>query len=355
MGGVEIYTKNLADALNREGHSVSIITSLSHPDLPPQENLDGVSVHRLPFFEALSSRNIEKIAEVRANVAAIKARTKPDIVQVNFTDASPFFHLTTRREGERSILVCHSPLDDLSEGISLTRQLSRECSSCIAISEFMAAHLSQRLPDAAQKLEIIRNGADDKLFASSLRESPKANEFVFVGRFVEEKGADIILQAMSLLKREGKTISLKLIGAGPHRSALDAAVERFVLADQVEFVGRLAQTDLAKSIRHAAAVIMPSLFREPAPLVAVEVSMAGVPIIGSRIGGIPDVVEDGKTGLLFEPGNAVELAEKIKKLVEMPNLAAEMGKAAQQRAKQFYSLSSMTKSYIELYRRILSV
>lgn len=353
LGGVEIYTRNLARALVEDGHSVSVITSLSHPELPARERIEGVSVHRLPFFQVLSSRNIESIAALRAQVAAAKNEANADIVQVNFTDASPFFHLRTRRPKERSILVFHSPLDSVSDGMALANQLVRESHACIAISEFMQAHLSKKLIAAAGKLELIRNGADAELFGARAPEPSTEPVFLFAGRLVDDKGADIILRALHLLKQEGRMVRLKLVGAGPQQSALEEMAREFGLIGQVEFAGRLSQTDLARSIRQAVAVIMPSRFQEPAPLVAVEVSMAGVPIIGARIGGIPDVVEDGKTGLLFEPEDAADLAQKIKSVMDTPDLAERMGNAARRRAKERYSLTGMIDQYMRLYRRVL--
>lgn len=145
----------------------------------------------------------------------------------------------------------------------------------------------------------------------------------YLGRLSDEKGIQTLIDAVSGLE----AIQLKIIGDGPLKEALMSEVKIRKL-DNVRFTGFLSGDKLKDEIRRSLFVVIPSEWYENNPRSIVEAFVLGKPVIGARIGGIPELISDGETGLLFEAGNAAELREKIKWLVNNRPLIRDMGKAA---------------------------
>jgi len=169
--------------------------------------------------------------------------------------------------------------------------------------------------------------------------------FAFVGRVSPEKGIDTLLAAAEHTKL-------------PVRFAGDYSL----MADTVEtapantiFMGFVKRGDLDFFYRGARCLILPSTCFEVNPLVVCEAMSYGLPVIASRIGGIPELVEDGKTGLLFEPGNPKELSSKMKLLWESPDLCKQMGQAGREKVVREYKEDVYYKGLIAIYRKALQI
>jgi glycosyltransferase involved in cell wall biosynthesis len=156
--------------------------------------------------------------------------------------------------------------------------------------------------------------------------SPQYNwqqrSIVYFGRLSPEKGLSTLLEAV-----KGLNVQLKVIGDGPIRQELEkkAVVERI---NNVLFVGYKSGKELQKEIQNAMAAVTPSQWYENNPRTVIESFALGKPVIGARIGGIPELVKDGKTGYIFESGSVNELRSKINLLIEDPDKAIKMGRAA---------------------------
>ena len=142
------------------------------------------------------------------------------------------------------------------------------------------------------------------------------------------KGVDVLLEAAARLPQ----IPFRLAGDGPALETLRAAARQCDIHQS-----RLAPLKWRPFIRLARFLVVPSKWFEGCPLVVSEAMSHGLPVIASRIGGLPEFVEDGVTGLLFEPGNAVELADKIRTLWEDPGFVRAMGRAGRQKAEREYN------------------
>ncbi len=151
------------------------------------------------------------------------------------------------------------------------------------------------------KLVYIPNFVDLNLARAPLRNS---DYFLYAGRLSEEKGLVTLIEAVAASKQR-----LLIAGSGPLEQQLKQLVAK--LQADVEFVGHLQADHLHRTINGATALVLPSQWYENAPLSILEAYILGVPVIGSRIGGIPELVRVGETGLLAEPGNVQDLAEKI--------------------------------------------
>jgi len=176
--------------------------------------------------------------------------------------------------------------------------------------------------------------------------------FAFIGRMVTEKGIRVLLEAAANLKREGWCFRLRLIGGGPERSPMEVFAVKIGLNSWVEWCGPLSGQPLQSALRDVAAVVMPSIWEEAAPLMVLEQMMAGRLLIVSDQGGQAEEV--GDTGLRFTPGDALSLAERMQEVLRQPETAKELGAMARARALQLYTQDGMVRGHLKLYRKLIN-
>ncbi len=170
--------------------------------------------------------------------------------------------------------------------------------------------------------------------------------YVFAGRLSREKGLRTLLEAASMVPE----VKLMVLGEGPLEAELKS---RFGSEPWVEFRGYLGGAELRDTLSHAAFSVVPSEWYENLPLTVMESFALGVPVIASRMGGLPEMVRGGETGLLFDPGNAEDLASAIAWLAGHPDECMEMGRRAREFAEREYSPESHYPRLIEAYKRVL--
>lgn len=168
----------------------------------------------------------------------------------------------------------------------------------------------------------------------------------FSGRMRPEKGVDVLLDAAARLPH----VPLRLAGDGPALDTLTAAAP-----SNATFMNRLGAAEMATFYQGSRFLVVPSKWFEGCPLVVSEAMSHRLPVIASRIGGLPEFVEDGVTGLLFEPGNAAELAEKIRTLWENPDLCARLGHAGRRKAEREYNEEAYYRNLIAIYDKAIEL
>jgi glycosyltransferase involved in cell wall biosynthesis len=169
--------------------------------------------------------------------------------------------------------------------------------------------------------------------------------FAFQGRLVTTKGVLILLEAATLLHKEGREFHLKIVGDGPELNSMKT--QAAPLNGRVEFLGHVADHGLDEVFSDVAAVVMPSLAGEVFGLVAAENMFRGKLLIVSNIGALAEVV--GDTGLVFPTGDAAALALCMRRVLDDPSLAASLGSAARLRAMQMFNRDNMIESHVALY------
>ena len=188
-------------------------------------------------------------------------------------------------------------------------------------------------------------------FVNAAEHEPSYQEGIyalFVGRLSSEKGILTLLKAANKLD-----VPVKIVGDGPLRAEYESFVRNNSMF-HVTFEGYKSGDNLKRLYRNAAFVVIPSECYENAPMTILEAYSYGKSVIGSRIGGIPEMIEQGRTGLLFEPGNVDELVECIHALFSNKPLASEMGRAARGKAEREFSAEVHYKQLMEVYTRICS-
>ncbi|MBI4680352.1 MAG: glycosyltransferase family 4 protein [Nitrospirae bacterium] len=174
------------------------------------------------------------------------------------------------------------------------------------------------------------------------------NYVIYVGGLLEDKGLLTLLDAAKLLYRAGEKIEIKLSGDGPSRGQLHEKA-RAEKIDNVKFLGYIKYEDLCREIKNSLAVILPAENYENNPISIIEAFALGKPVIGSRLGGIPELVVDNERGLTFEPGNPQDLSSKIKYLLNNSDKAVEWGANARKYIEHELSSDRHYEKLMEIY------
>ena len=194
-----------------------------------------------------------------------------------------------------------------------------------------------------RKLVHIPNFVDVEAYAPA---PTRQDHIVYFGRLSLEKGVDTLIDAV----RELPGATLYITGEGPQRAELEALAEG---ADNVKFVGHVEQRVLRELVGGAMFVVIPSLCYENAPMSVYEAFALGVAVVGSRIGGIPELIKDGETGLLFHPGDSEDLRDKIQSMLADKPRAIAMGAKARQRAGNEFGAARHYDAVMRVYRGLL--
>jgi len=173
---------------------------------------------------------------------------------------------------------------------------------------------------------------------------PTGKGAVFVGRLSPEKGVDTLLKAWETLPG----LPLTILGDGPLRADVERAVAR---SSHVRFLGHVSSQECFEAIRQSALLVMASRWYEGFPRVIVEAFALGRPVVAPRLGSMADLVREGVTGLLYEPGSHLDLARAARHVADRPSLGAEMSRAARSEYESAYAPESNASQLLDIYRQ----
>jgi glycosyltransferase involved in cell wall biosynthesis len=188
------------------------------------------------------------------------------------------------------------------------------------------------------QISVVPNPASVKEFAADQTEG---NYVAFAGRISPEKGIDTLLAAAAQMP----DVPFKVAGDGDAIWELKAKAP-----SNVAFVGRLSGDELSEFYDRSRMVVVPSLWFEQFPMVVLEAMGRALPVIGSRIGGLPEIIEEGITGSIFEPGNSADLLRQLRRLWEDPQLCRRMGLAGREKVQQEYTEDIYLRNLIAVYQ-----
>jgi len=200
---------------------------------------------------------------------------------------------------------------------------------------------------ARRKLTVIRNGIDISRFA--YLGPTLGGPVVMVGRLVPAKGVDTLLRAVASVVRRQPEFRLEVAGDGEARPGLKSLAGELGLGAHVRFLGNVQ--DVPALLARASALVLPSL-SEGISLTLLEAMARGLPVVATRVGGNPEVVEDGVTGQLVPARDPDSLAQALLALWPGSERTREMGRAGRQRVEQLFDIKRMVADYEDLYLRL---
>lgn len=334
-GGAEVHLHRIFGILASQGHSVKLLTT-AFAGAPSSEIVDGIEVER--FGNDLTYQFL-----VLGRVRRADREFRPDII-VEDINKLPFY----------SALVSSTPKFLLFHHL-WGRSIFREASFPIAFPvwlheqamRFFYSHLPasavspstidelRELGFPSERLHLVYNGTEQDWFAQDpIPPSDKPDQLLWLGRMRRYKGVWVALEAMKIVKQSYPQIKLCFAGSGPEIDAMKSKVTEWGLTDQVQILGRVSDADKTRLLRQSKALIQSS-FKEGWGLTVIEAAACGTPAIASRVAGLRDSVIDQKTGILFDAGDANQLAIAIIRLCTDSDLLDAYSGAALDHARSF--------------------
>jgi glycogen(starch) synthase len=341
IGGGPVLAPLLLAGLAARGHRITLVTDPL--DGVPDREEGGVTIIRLPFRRALGG-DFACFAAIRAEITALKRRT--DAVYIfSHGRGDLFHHLTHRAVPLPCMVTLHDlyPPGQFRHSAMVGRNL-RAASLITACSRATLDWTCRHLPEIAPRSLAVVNAVPAPVLAEGCVNPMR---LLFAGRLVPQKGCDLAIEALALLAAQFPAAQLSIAGEGPERATLQAAAARLGLAGRVTFHGAIERDRLINMMAGAALLLMPSR-DEPFGLVALEAAHAGRPVVAAQVGGLPEVVVHGVTGLIIPPDNKQALAGAMAALLLNPALADRLGAQARARARQQFSFDAFVSTHERL-------
>lgn len=355
MGGVEVLSSRLLTEFRQRGHELLVVTSqLDNRAVPEIGEYEGIPVHRLNFRRPLERRDVVEIAAVRRRVGELKRSFVADVLHLNFSGPSAYYHLATRDARICPWIVSIHRCLSTSAGSqsTLAFEVLRSADWVTAVSRGVLASIQRAVPETAPRSSIVYNGLEPP--AEAIAPLPRRPpHLVCLGRLVPEKGFDLALRAFATIARRFPGVRLEIAGDGPARHALESEAEALGIAGSVDFSGLLEREQVPELMNRATVVLMPSRTDEGFGLVALEAALMARPVIAADVGGLSEVVIDGETGLTTPREDVPALARALIVLLEDHTYAQRLGRAARRRGEEMFSLTRAADEYEALYRQVV--
>jgi glycosyltransferase involved in cell wall biosynthesis len=245
----------------------------------------------------------------------------------------------------------HGPLELWDVQRHRLPQKVRSARFVVCISDFTRSQLMAHVGEANwQKLYVVHCGIDPD---ASVRRTPYAESglILSVGRLVPDKGFPILLEAFRRLVDDGVDARLVLAGSGPQEDDLKATAAKLDVGDRVTFTGAVGE-DEVRDLYERASVFCSSSFAEGIPVVLLEAMALEVPVVATRIAGVPELVQDGVTGCLVTPGRADELAAALSNLLRDPAARDTMRRAGRMRVVEDFNAASSAQRLCRLFAAV---
>jgi glycosyltransferase involved in cell wall biosynthesis len=348
ISGSENHLLLLLPDLHARGHDVRLV--MLHEGEPGAEELavrlerEGVPVERLRMRLAVDPLAFARLAR------SIRGH-RPDVVHTHLVHAD-FHGLPAGRLARVPLLVStkhgFNPFRGGRAFAAADRAVARLADLHVAISRGLARYLAESEGFDESAFEIVHYG----IVAGPPPPAPPAEpRLAIVGRLIPIKAHDVLLQALVRVREQVPGVTLEVAGDGPLDADLRAAVSRLGLGDAVSFLGRVAPA--APVFERAAVVVVPSR-GEGFGMVALEAMERGRAVVASDVGGLPEIVEHGRTGLLVPSGDADALAEALAAVAGDSARAAMMGAAGRERALAEFSQERCTDRIEAIYGAALA-
>jgi glycogen synthase len=352
IGGVEVLSYHLVKELIHRGHEILVVANRDDCDPLGPQTFDGLDLVKLEFVPAMQTRNLSALRNLSEAVGALVRNFAPDILHLNDVWASSFLFLRGGATGNLPrVLTLHSPIRAAGKD-GLQARLATDADRIVAVSQAHLDAAAAAMPALRSKMSVILNALPlPSLTPADLPFAPPI--LLGVGRLYWDKGFDLAVRAFTRVRQRGITARLTIAGNGWEKRNLECLARDLGVAGEAEFADWVAPDRVPSVINAATMVLMPSRMREPFGLVALQAAQMGRPTVASAVGGLPEIVEHGQTGLLFEPDDERAFADAIERLLTDDAMAKRLGENARWRAREKFVFPALVDAYERVYAQAL--
>ena len=382
-----IFIFHLSRWLAKKGADIEVI-SPHDPGCRFIEKWESIQIHRFPYFFPLQ---LQKLCYGSGVVKNIK-KNFPTILQLPFLCASEFIYsLAYFKKNKPDIIHAHWSLPQGLIGIIAKRILKIPCvtsihgsdvyglrstffealntvvmrNSDVCTANSLATAQSARKVCGNDAITVLPMGVDTEYFVKTHDTAHLKQKFkiegpviLFVGRLIDWKGITYLIRALPEILRRFPTAKALIIGSGPQRSELIRMAGAIGVANHIIFIDEVPQADLLAFYSMADIFVLPSIVNENGEteglgVVLLEAMACGLPVIGSDVGGIPDIIKNGETGLLVRQKDSQDLSKQIIRLLTDEGFRKKMVSNARNFIETQYSWEIVAQRFLEIYRGVL--
>jgi glycosyltransferase involved in cell wall biosynthesis len=374
LGGVEELVRQLAHALRRGGHEAIIVTERWPRDLPAFEQYEGIWVYRFPF-RTLSGGSLLNRAKsavsllatgraIQRQIIAVLAREAIDIVHIQCVTSNALYARDAARRLQLPFVVTlQGELTMDATGLYQHSEAARRrLRGALESADAITGCSGQTVAEAEEffgapfgaRGHVIYNGirlSDFENVAPHVHSHPY---ILGIGRHVPQKGFDVLLRAYAQARQEAKVDlpDLLLAGDGPSRAQLEELSSELKLSGHAHFVGRVDRAVAVALFKGCEFFVLPSR-HEPMGIVNLEAMAAGRAVVASRVGGVPELVEHEKNGLLVPPDDATALSHALLRLCANNALLRQLGDCGAEKVRAF-DWDAIAAQYLRIYNDVCS-
>ncbi len=245
---------------------------------------------------------------------------------------------------------------DIFKEPTMLAEKMRRAEFVVTISEYNSRYLQSLCPDLpAGRIAVVRCGIDLGKFPYREPHHVRSPLIVSVARLVEKKGLRWLVEACALLRGKRPELRCQIVGQGPQKSFLESLIAELGVQEQVSLLGSLPHEEVQLLLRRASMFVLPCVVdksgdRDGIPVALMEAMASGVPVISTAISGIPELVQDGVTGLLVPDSDARALAGAIERLLDDPELGLALSRNARRRVLEEYDIERNIRRKESLFR-----
>ena len=364
-GAIERWIRDAAVRLVERGHEVHVI-SRDHGDGARRSAIDGVQYHYVSIPPSID-RKLPAAAFrglwYYTGAGRTIARIAPDVVHHHSRPAGLWL---TRRGAAHApqVISLHSMEYGWGFGYrgwdrGIYQRGLEAAAGVLGVSDFIRAHAVERYPAIAKSARTVYNGVDGRAFKPGGASSPDPQTILYVGRVEQRKGVHVLLDAFERwIAERAPRARLRIVGPhsywDPEPSTYYAELKARCEANpRIELRGpTYVDSELAEVYRHATVSVVPSTFPEALGLTSIEAQASGVPVVVSNAGGLPETVADGHSGIVFENGNAEQLAQAVLGLLMDEPRRKAMAVAAREWAMQIFSWDVIAQQLESVYDEV---
>lgn len=371
IGGLARHVEPLSEALVEQGHSVTVITQMAS-GAPEIENRNGVEIIRVnplainapDFTSSVLQTNFEMVC--RAGHLFVNGK-KFDLIHGHDWLVAMAARTLKHQLKIPLVMTIHATEHGRNQGIytNLQRYINDlEWLACyeawrvIVCSNYMKQEIQYLFQVPPDKIDIIENGVKPEEFAASVPTGfrnqyadLKEKMIFFVGRLVQEKGVQVLIDAIPDILSQYADTKFVIAGKGPKMSELKDRAHQIGVADRCYFTGFIDDETRNNLYQVCDLAVFPSLY-EPFGIVALEAMAARVPVLVTKVGGMGEIIEDGVDGIKVHPGSSHELAQGILRVLRDPTLAKKVKENGYQKAIDQYNWPNIAQKTSKVYERV---
>lgn len=327
FGGTQRYAIHLLKHLSKDLFKAELWVLRGGSDMVPAAEEAGISIRHLSHDTRVSP----------ASLAALARRLLTDRPEILYT-----LTVVPNIWGRVFGRIARVPVVVSGYRNLLPRQherwLWRLSDKIICNAEILKRVMVSKFLVDPERIAVVPNAVDTDFFKPKQDESRKSKTVLFMGRLVAEKDPLNLLEGFRLAAREVPDATLDIVGNGPLKPKIEERIRDYYLESRIRLLP--ATADVRPAFSKASVFTLPSA-SEASPNVVIEAMAMGLPVVGTRVGGIPELIENGRTGILVNPGDPRGLADALTSLLTSNDRGSEMGQAGRKRVLAHHSLEYM--------------